>query len=1242
MAATPMTAALDQLRLELMRAPAEVRAAPSHADRQKFSRIFELCMAVELGLIPWASLPPAAFEAAEARTGARLARYAVRGGVPDYGVDAASEDLRRVAQAKWYGENSTITWTDIGKFHSMGVAVGATEMSLVRSEQSRIHSMAASLLGGLPVVDRRLPDVRIDEICAQALGDAAVVPMLSSEELDEFLDELFGDTAAVPDDAVLDDARPDELDALLPHDESPVVVDDTAEEDLSTIENLLEGVTLDDEAPAADAAPERPPLRRWQAEAIPLLLESLSNVKTREEPVHACIACGAGKSRLVIELIAQGKHTPCAILVPAKALLEQFRAEVAKWAPQLSVGLVGDALCELGRDITVATYNSASKIAKRHFALLVVDEAHHMEAEFEAVASEKDSDDSSDDGSGRVFAMVARSLDYERALLISATLDRNETACDYAYLIDAAVRDGAIVDYNIVIPVFTPGDRREALRQMVVDHPEWTRVLAYCNTVAAAAEFAQICAAGGVPAATFDGKTPVRQRLATLEDLAAGQIRVLATVNTLGEGLDRPEADTEIFVEPRNSRINVTQCLGRIQRVCPTTGKTTATVVLPAADEERELARFLRLLGAGDPRLRPAPGSRLNGGRLTIVTASAAVATEEELVAAQKRSESVYDRAGVFLRGDDPRWWEQLEMLHKFVEEHERIPFAREIYRGEQIGSWVCSQRQAQKGQTRGKMTSERKTALEAIPGWFWENDLESTWLANLNRVLAYVEEYSKLPTTKTVYNGDKIGQWISNQRKSRKGSGKGKLTPERIAALETIPGWFWEENTESIWQSNFNALREYVAEHNQIPSVRTKDIGVWVSHQRDQNKKRALTKEHAEALDSIPGWSWGEVRDDPETTWWSNLDKLREYVVVHSKLPSRKVIYDGIHLGSWIDTQLQVHKGQTQGKLTEDRIAALESIPGWVWAERRDLDLIWQTKFDTLRDFVTKKGRIPSLKESYFDGDNIGKWVSHQRQNQKQNKLSRERQDALETIPGWVWGETRELDPDAAWLSNLKILREFVENHRRIPISTEVVNGAKIGQWVSTQRQTHRKGELRKDRVDALEKISGWAWTAREMSPEETWQSNLEKLCEYAIRCGRLPTQSESIDGVHIGTWITGQRQARKKKMSRERQDLLEAIPGWTWGEERGPREQDPETVWQTNLAIVQKFVGQNQKLPLTTAEIDGIKIGSWITNQRTAFRKNKISKTRQETLEAIPQWTWGKNEDLANKIPKPHGNHT
>ena len=77
-----------------------------------------------------------------------------------------------------------------------------------------------------------------------------------------------------------------------------------------------------------------------------------------------------------------------------------------------------------------------------------------------------------------------------------------------------------------------------------------------------------------------------------------------------------------------------------------------------------------------------------------------------------------------------------------------------------------------------------------------------------------------------------------------------------------------------------------------------------------------------------MPGWVWAERTAAPVTPWPDQLALLVAFVAEHGRLPRTKESYRGVKIGVWINTQRA-----NRSKLSPERVAALEAVPGWVWA---------------------------------------------------------------------------------------------------------------------------------------------------------------------------------------------------------------------------------------------------------------------------------------------------------------------
>ncbi len=112
-----------------------------------------------------------------------------------------------------------------------------------------------------------------------------------------------------------------------------------------------------------------------------------------------------------------------------------------------------------------------------------------------------------------------------------------------------------------------------------------------------------------------------------------------------------------------------------------------------------------------------------------------------------------------------------------------------------------------------------------------------------------------------------KLGSWVSSQRTQFK---KGLLSAERIASLETVPGWKWDAH-EANFQMMLAVLRQFVDRegHSRVPKGHVESfegtdnnlLNSWVQHKRTGFHRGGLSAERIAALEAISGWDWGEVR---------------------------------------------------------------------------------------------------------------------------------------------------------------------------------------------------------------------------------------------------------------------------------------------------------------------------------------------------------------------------------------------
>lgn len=671
------------------------------------------------------------------------------------------------------------------------------------------------------------------------------------------------------------------------------------------------------------------------------------------------------------------------------------------------------------------------------------------------------------------------------------------------------------------------------------------------------------------------GGTPVgiRQRLlARLGDLTTWG--VVANDQALGEGVDLPELDAVAIVDPKNSERSVLQAVGRALRRPGGTDKV-GTVLLPVLVSETTdpsdpmagvdpaglnvVAGVLRALRAHDDAL----GSRLDGTRRLVGQRPAATAAPELGVLLRRRAArgllqsrvelwvpggSTGELAGAMalhlIREATPAWEEALGRLRTWVEEHgtARVPQPEKVADETgtfSLGAWCTVQRTLRR---RGLLAPEREAALGSLRGWSWD-PVEDQWWDNFEALASWAREHGGAASCpqQLVWDGQRIGHWVNTVRGHFK---EGVLVDsERIAALESLPGWSWDVRADA-WRAHFDSLAGWASVHGHAsPSagavVDGFDLGRWVHKQRIAVRSGRLDAGRCAELRALPGW----VDHEREAGWEEGYARLVAWAASHEgAIPAQTVVLgDGYTLGGWVTTQRERYR---RGRLDVRRVERLEAISGWGWSPVLEA---WSAGYRQLRDFARREGHAAVPLDFVDGGFPLGAWVGTQRGLRGRGVLAADRVAALEALPGWTWNV-----PDRRFAAGVTAVARFVarEGHCEPP-GPHIENGVMLASWIYRVRELHSSGRLEAGRLDQLEAIVGWQWEP----PASSWDRSYARLCSWLDdHDGVYPGQRVVLDdGFRLGAWVNKQRcRGRAGGLALERVRRLETLPGWMWDPRR------------------------------------------------------------------------------------------
>lgn len=546
------------------------------------------------------------------------------------------------------------------------------------------------------------------------------------------------------------------------------------------------------------------------------------------------------------------------------------------------------------------------------------------------------------------------------------------------------------------------------------------------------------------------------------------------------------------------------------------------------------------------------------------------------------------------------RWMEGFKQLEPYLLAHGDcfVPSNFVTDSGFKLGNWISNLRSR-----RDLVRPEYQAKLEALPNWTWDS-LDDLWNKGYSRLKKFVNESGNcsIPEKYTLADGYGLGAWTGVQRRS-----KDSLSEERKAKLESLEGWHWAIHQPNVvskqWDKGFEELRKFATATGDCAVAGTYKLedgfklGLWVKTQR-RNEGR-LTNEQRNKLESLRNWSWNRTAD----RWELGFRHLEEYLREHDNclVPFDFVNSSGFKLGTWVSYQ----RGN-QSRLSIDRVGRLEKMDKWKWAV---LEHNWDAGFSCLAQYVVRNG-TSAVPQSYCleDGYPLGTWLNAQRQ--KRAKLSPKRIALLESLPDWSWTPRSN-----SWETGYLQLEAYTEKNGNclVPAKYKLPSGYKLGMWLSTQRLNPTR--LSPEQRLRLEALEGWTWDVL----DGLWERGFSCLEEYALAHENCLVHFAFVspDGFRLGSWVAHQRND-KAKLSPQKKDRLEALSMWVWNV--------LEHQWSIAFARLKDFAAEvgHSRVPQSMALTDGFRLGSWVSNQRTAKKKGRLTDGKIQALELLPGWKW------------------
>jgi superfamily II DNA or RNA helicase len=452
------------------------------------------------------------------------------------------------------------------------------------------------------------------------------------------------------------------------------------------------------------------------------------------------------------------------------------------------------------------------------------------------------------------------------------------------------------------------------------------------------------------------GKQKSNERKDTISKFRKAPRSLITNAKCLTEGVDVPAVDMVVFVDPRHSKIDIAQAVGRAMRKPRGGDKKVGYIVIPIFAEntnDESIEKSIQTENYEDIAIILNALLEIDNELIDIVQKYKEEIGGDKLINKNDFKEK-FEVIGPLIDLDEltdfisinvldqlgGTWNEWFGRLIKFKEDngHCNVPQLYITKTGHKLGWWVTTQRR----QRLKLILSENRISQLNNIGFLWvgtKGGPESNlWEHNLQLYLNFKKREGHVNIPKGhKEDGLDLDQWIKNQRRGHfnqlSGTGKYKLNNERFQKLNDT-GFEWDP-LEKIWEEYFNALL----------SFKKRELNVKVKYNHIEN---------------------------------------------------------GLNLGSWLNTQKYQ---KNKGKLSIERIQKFEEI-GVRWSivkkiNKNKISIEFEKKFNLLLKFKEREGHCAVPYAHIEMGTKLGHWVNNQRS--LKSNLGMEVINKLDQI-GFVW----------------------------------------------------------------------------------------------------------------------------------------------------------------------------------------------------------------------------------------------
>jgi superfamily II DNA or RNA helicase len=607
---------------------------------------------------------------------------------------------------------------------------------------------------------------------------------------------------------------------------------------------------------------------------------------------------------------------------------------------------------------------------------------------------------------------------------------------------------------------------------------------------------------------SVSGEQPTSYRNLVLEEFKNSEKAIVSNARCLTEGVDVPTIDLVYFCDPKNSKVDIVQAVGRALR--KKDGKKLGLIVVPIYHSKKDevensissgsfknLLQVIRSLCDQDERLQDeinfiAFGKGKRKSNKIDIISSRFLEEQDKIILEgfeEKLRNSLFDQIIEKSSNNWDLWFLNLKnYLESNNQEYPSKKDEKDLY------NWIANQRNRKKN---GTLKNEELRKLYSI-NFVW-SIVEWKW----ERMFSQFQEYSNnnvFPPCQGIDDKELVTWYKYQTNCIRENKILSKDQKRRFLSIDKK---FEGPSSRKKWLERYNELVKFRVENETSwpqynrdnPESLESELNIFCQSIRKRFRKGVLENYWFEKMLAI-GFNF-EGKTDHWTDYWKTIKDLLE-----SK-KSVSVNEIGVNAYSWV---IRYKNKYDNGELNEYESKKIEEL---------NLDQFfetWEQTFDKIKDWIVTNGKLPT-KTTQKD---FLSWLGSQRSRYKNERLSDEQIIALQSIGYYLDAKGKEKERER-WIEMFENVKSFKTKNGIWPkFGTKGLEG-KIYNWCQAQRQaqagTHsggRRKSLQQWQVDKLESIE-FVWNNRE--DEKTWDEWFKEFSKLEIIGGNVSIPS-IIDG--------------------------------------------------------------------------------------------------------------------------------